>query len=60
MANCTKCSAELIGAAKFCATCGSPVAQPPNAQEQDGPSTISGLSAASPVNPFAATASPSS
>ncbi|MBX3262435.1 MAG: hypothetical protein KF782_22335, partial [Labilithrix sp.] len=74
MANCAQCSAELIGSAKFCATCGAPAAAAPASDE--GPSTLSGLAAATPgassgasgpshgpashVNPFAATASPTS
>ena len=74
MANCTKCSAELIGPAKYCAACGSPVVQ--QATGEQGPSTLGGLSAttrsnqsvsASPsggpvghVNPFAATSRPTS
>ncbi len=63
MAKCAKCSAELVGAAKFCISCGTPVA--PAAGERAAPADVS-VSIASPqtsaaqVNPFAATASPNS
>jgi hypothetical protein len=73
MAKCTKCSAELIGSAKFCATCGSPVVSgepaidlaataPANANLADQVSIApkDPYEASAPVNPFAATASPTS
>lgn len=72
MANCTKCSAELIGSAKFCASCGAPIPQAPShdqAPNTVAPATTVGnvsittsdsFEPASPVNPFAATASPNS
>jgi hypothetical protein len=50
MARCTKCSAELIGSAKFCATCGTAVPAGPAID----------FAPVSQVNPFAATASPTS
>lgn len=72
MTNCAKCGAELIGSRKFCAACGAPT--DPSALKRDVnisgpasspapqinvPSTAYGPPGP-PVNPFAATASPSS
>jgi hypothetical protein len=37
MASCTKCGATLIAKARFCATCGSPVAAPANAASSVAP-----------------------
>lgn len=61
MANCAKCSAELItttagsGASpKYCAACGAPVVQ----QATSEPKPSAGGGPVSQVNPFAATASP--
>jgi hypothetical protein len=34
MANCARCSAELIGSARFCATCGAPVATTPSGSRE--------------------------
>jgi hypothetical protein len=53
MANCTKCGAELIGSAKFCASCGAPAAQVSSPQEPEGPGTIGGLSAVARMSPAA-------
>jgi hypothetical protein len=53
MAACTKCKAEVIGAGKFCASCGTPIEAAPvivTPTPSEGPT--------SQVNPFAATASP--
>jgi hypothetical protein len=62
MGTCTKCRAELSGPAKFCASCGAPIVAAPVASAsvkaaESGPSLAVADEA---VNPFAATASPSS
>src|SRR4051812_15996636 len=59
MTNCAKCGAELIGSKKFCAACGTPVADPRSPGAPGGSSSAyGGAPPASQVNPFAETAFP--
>jgi len=60
MATCARCGAALIATARFCATCGSPVARAPNAPSGSGekaapaPAPVTGAPPSIP-DPFAKT-----
>ena len=59
MAKCVRCRVELVGTARFCASCGAPVPDA-SATTMEPHISIPVLDPGLPVNPFASTASPDS